>query len=262
MLNKHPTHTALHTFLERMKLRYVIALGAMTVLAASGAYYFLTLTGHGGLKDAIGSVDYWDALYFSVVTFTSLGYGDISPIGAARLVACVEVMLGLALFGLAVAKVSAARQGYYLTRLYVNDATERLSYYEQSLRDVKLRYRQTTAAIGERAAFESLNSRLHGILHSLVAYIDFETSKGDFFGEISPFPVVKMLRQMAKTIREVDALRRKCLADQINQEAAESARRRLEQARDASALIRASSVNQDILDACSVVDKVCGGALQ
>jgi hypothetical protein len=35
-----------------------------------------------------------EALYFSVVTFTTLGYGDISPIGITRVFATVEAFLG------------------------------------------------------------------------------------------------------------------------------------------------------------------------
>jgi len=33
-------------------------------------------------------------LYFSVVTFTTLGYGDIIPLGISRLFAGIEALLG------------------------------------------------------------------------------------------------------------------------------------------------------------------------
>jgi voltage-gated potassium channel Kch len=42
-----------------------------------------------------------NSIYFSVVTFTTLGYGDITPIGFSRLIATFEAFTGsfsLALF--------------------------------------------------------------------------------------------------------------------------------------------------------------------
>jgi hypothetical protein len=47
-------------------------------------------------------VHHWfDYLYFSVVTFTTLGYGDIHPTGVVgEVVVCLEVASGLVMFGL------------------------------------------------------------------------------------------------------------------------------------------------------------------
>lgn len=49
-----------------------------------------------------------DALYFSIVTEATLGYGDIRPVGFSRLLACTQVLLGLVLAGLIVAKITSA----------------------------------------------------------------------------------------------------------------------------------------------------------
>ena len=38
-----------------------------------------------------------DVLYFSLITYTSLGYGDIAPLGPARLLAGIESLIGLGL---------------------------------------------------------------------------------------------------------------------------------------------------------------------
>ena len=50
--------------------------------------------------------DYTTALYFSIVTFTTLGYGDFRPVGVARAVACVQALTGY--FVLALIASSAA----------------------------------------------------------------------------------------------------------------------------------------------------------
>jgi len=49
----------------------------------------------------VNTMHFLNSLYFSVVTFTTLGYGDISPLGFSRLIAATEAFIGsftLALF--------------------------------------------------------------------------------------------------------------------------------------------------------------------
>jgi tetratricopeptide (TPR) repeat protein len=50
----------------------------------------------------VDPVSHWfDYIYFSVVTFTSLGYGDLYPSGLwGKIVACAEIVAGLVMFGL------------------------------------------------------------------------------------------------------------------------------------------------------------------
>ena len=50
-----------------------------------------------------------DAIYFSVVTEATLGYGDIRPVGWSRGLACLQVTIGLILAGLFVAKLTSAK---------------------------------------------------------------------------------------------------------------------------------------------------------
>lgn len=49
-----------------------------------------------------------DAIYFSVVTQATLGYGDFRPQGWSRVVASMQVLLGLVLAGIVVGKITSA----------------------------------------------------------------------------------------------------------------------------------------------------------
>lgn len=49
------------------------------------------------MGDTTGHI--YDAVYFSVVVYTSLGFGDIQPIGEMRMLAGVEALVGLVMIG-------------------------------------------------------------------------------------------------------------------------------------------------------------------
>ena len=49
---------------------------------------------------------FWSALYYSVVTFTTLGYGDLQPRGILRFLACLETFVGYLVLGILASTVS------------------------------------------------------------------------------------------------------------------------------------------------------------
>jgi hypothetical protein len=80
-------------------------------LALTAANVLLLLTAFAvvyrriGLTDttAVGSPivhDFWRSAYLSVVTFTTLGYGDMQPTGIGRAVACIESFTGYLVLGI------------------------------------------------------------------------------------------------------------------------------------------------------------------
>jgi hypothetical protein len=67
----------------------------------AGGYAILEeLTNAGSLAYISQSEGPWrDYVYFSIVTYTSIGFGDIYPTGGLRLVAGVEALTGLLMIG-------------------------------------------------------------------------------------------------------------------------------------------------------------------
>ena len=56
---------------------------------------FLYLGGTLVKEGVIFKADFLEALYFSIITFTTVGYGDIAPLGALKIVAAVEAFCGI-----------------------------------------------------------------------------------------------------------------------------------------------------------------------
>jgi hypothetical protein len=67
-------------------------------------YYALTQVGMGTLAGASVArgdyvVDFFGCLYFSAVSYSTLGLGDVTPEGALRMIAGVEALSGFILIG-------------------------------------------------------------------------------------------------------------------------------------------------------------------
>lgn len=89
------------------------------------AVYFLAIVGFGVIYLVLrywipvhaptipeGSIltEFWNAVYFSTVTATSVGYGDIVPQGFSKFIAGMESFSALFIFGILVAKPISERE--------------------------------------------------------------------------------------------------------------------------------------------------------
>jgi Ion channel len=98
-------------FVDRVTVgNLLFAFTCLTLIPALG---YLALSNlypdhHGLVNSDKGPIGVWDAIYFSIITETTLGYGDIRPIGWSRLISSVQVLLGLLLGGISVAKLTSS----------------------------------------------------------------------------------------------------------------------------------------------------------
>lgn len=77
----------------------VVGFSIFLILVCALAYFFLDTTSAHPIYEELSGWQFYlfeflNSIYFSVVTFTTLGYGDISPVGFARFIAAFEAFLG------------------------------------------------------------------------------------------------------------------------------------------------------------------------
>lgn len=88
-----------------------------------GALYFLLsyIPGEGPAQLArMDSVwlRFWNSMYFSFVTATSTGYGDITPMGFSKLLAIIQSILALLVFAVLVTKLVSKQQDIALRQIH------------------------------------------------------------------------------------------------------------------------------------------------
>lgn len=79
----------------------VVIFSMVLILFCAISYYFLGISGGSGMVGINLSASLTDnllafgnCLYYSVVTFTTLGYGDYTPVGASKVMAALEAFTG------------------------------------------------------------------------------------------------------------------------------------------------------------------------
>jgi hypothetical protein len=108
------------------------------ILLSGVGYWLVALVSKYGLSQAGKPVGtdlngFGTALYFSFVTATSIGYGDILPVGFARVVAVTEAISALLIFGAVVAKFVSHRQDELVSEIHRITFEERLDRVQTNL---------------------------------------------------------------------------------------------------------------------------------
>jgi hypothetical protein len=118
------------------------------VLVAGATFWMLDASGiaplaSGGQPIPHGPAGFLAAIYFSAVTATSVGYGDIVPTGVARVLAIGEGIAGLILFGCVVSKFVSRRQEELLAETHRIAFEDRLGRVRTNLHLVRTELQET-----------------------------------------------------------------------------------------------------------------------
>ena len=187
---------ALTYLIEEVSLGAYVLAFTVVVLGCGWLYSCLTTYGHGVNAASLG---FLDGVFFSIVTVTSLGYGDLYPIGFSRAIAAAEVLFGLAFMGIMIAKVTSRRLSYHVQRLFVSDAQQRLVDFAERIATTRVPLIEVTRELGyiyqrtpeprppgvEKtevlARFRTLIERLHVWSVALSKYFSLELEQDAYF---------------------------------------------------------------------------------
>jgi hypothetical protein len=123
---------------ERRSTADLVALWFGTIVICAVLYWIFSLTAMGGLREGARNVDagasgFLTALYFSFVTATSVGFGDVVPLGPLRAVAIGEAVTGLLIFGAVVSKLVSRRQEQVVSEIHRIAFEDRLERVQTDL---------------------------------------------------------------------------------------------------------------------------------
>lgn len=123
---------------------------------AFGVVYWLACFASGqglleqGAQVGHGARGLGEAIYFSFVTGLSIGFGDIVPVGAVRLLAIVHGSLGLLLFGCVISKLVSRRQEEVTDEIHRIAFEDRLGRVRTNLHLVVSEMQEIAAACRDR----------------------------------------------------------------------------------------------------------------
>jgi hypothetical protein len=130
--------TAILESMDRLSTAQLFGIWLGVIVTCGGAYWLIDRSGAVGLTEAGVRVatnlnGLWTAIYFSFITATSVGYGDVLPQGAIRILAVAEAVGGLLIFGLLIAKFVSYRQDMLVREIHSVTFEERLDRVQTNL---------------------------------------------------------------------------------------------------------------------------------
>ena len=138
ILERQRWNDSIAELINRLSTLQLFLVWIGTVLLCGFGYWVGALAGEHGLIEANRPIapdihGLASALYFSFVTATSVGYGDVLPVGFARLIAIVEAVTALLVFGAVISKFVSHRQDQMVGEIHRVTFDERLDRVQSNL---------------------------------------------------------------------------------------------------------------------------------
>lgn len=174
----------------------IFSLWIANVAFFAWAYFFLSfLPGQGPTitPDATYLHKFLESLYFSVITATTTGFGDIVPLGYSRIFAAIEAVNGFFLFAAFVSRALSYRQEIALSEMHKATFNNAFYVMRESLRSIRSDHFRIMEAIQERGTISEFERDTFLVDLQQIAYLCEDIP--DFYAVHSDLYVIDRKRE-------------------------------------------------------------------
>lgn len=202
-----------------IKTRWILFWFFLVILSFAGAYCLLTIYFPciGKLESDKSCIDFFSCTYFSIVTISSLGYGDILPFGLCRFLACAEVLIGFLFFGIIVGKLSTAKQEYWLKRVYNATSIQNIRGFSATIsnsleshqnlqKEIQLLNNGQAVSVSNLekinfiSRYNSINKDLKETVRVIQDYLYYESTIGEIIKDLPGGPINIVFNDLDKIL--------------------------------------------------------------
>jgi hypothetical protein len=141
-----PAPSYLANFIETCRKVRGLSVCMAGVTVGAAALYWVGSFHGWGIRPTFGAadpryesaIDFLDCLYFSLITITTLGYGDYRPESYGRLVAGLEALAGVIILGIFVSKLVSGQLDRRSTRLARGQLNAEIQEFRGALSNILL----------------------------------------------------------------------------------------------------------------------------
>ena len=105
----------------------------MFVIFIFGLLYYLVGLSSPTIQSVSHELNLLDYVYFSFITATTIGYGDIIPVGLGKVLVALEGIISLLIYGIVISKLVYFKQEVILEEIYNISFEERLNRLRSTL---------------------------------------------------------------------------------------------------------------------------------
>jgi len=197
--SKPQISSRLGRFFENCSYFDILFLSLILILISS--LYFSHVTVENGLGR---NVSYLESLYFSFVTFTTLGYGDLTPKGFGRVVSVLISLAGLLSTALVIGKFSSERQQAMLLLLHTSDCERRIADFSEKIKEYT--YELELAVVRQKfQTAEEITNKIGKLFEACSNYVIFHANQSRLtqFGNDA---------SLITLYRSIERLQEKCIS--------------------------------------------------